>query len=285
MPSAAAVAQVRIRSSVQVQGSGTGASSVTCSRKRPIVALLEDRQQDVTDVVELDHDSDSTSDSCDKPRRKRQRLDHLSQEEKVMRRKLKNRVAAQYARDRKKVLVDEMAITISDLRRDKQQLSHDNDRLKNENKELFKEIERLKEALTLAGGRMSDQVTEKTTESAALTNDRQPRDQVFPKIRSNSFLAGNQQSAECSSNFFSCLMLTMASLTIANSQMKSSSTPTTTSLSHSTKAVDRFTKCSVKSLNVDSNKSAGDGDRRDDHRWGSQQQSWNPAKIHTSYVV
>merc|ERR1719450_2108872 len=40
--------------------------------------------------------------------RKRANLDHMSTEEKMMRRKLKNRVAAQNARDKKRVKMDDM---------------------------------------------------------------------------------------------------------------------------------------------------------------------------------
>ena len=43
-----------------------------------------------------------------KPVRKRANLDHLSPEEKLMRRKLKNRVAAQNARDKKRVKMEDM---------------------------------------------------------------------------------------------------------------------------------------------------------------------------------
>lgn len=54
-------------------------------------------------------DSEEGSDTSEnKPPRKRANLDHLSPEEKLMRRKLKNRVAAQNARDKKRVKMEEM---------------------------------------------------------------------------------------------------------------------------------------------------------------------------------
>ena len=54
--------------------------------------------------------------SDSKPVRKRANLDHLSPEEKLMRRKLKNRVAAQNARDKKRVKMEDMESDVERLR-------------------------------------------------------------------------------------------------------------------------------------------------------------------------
>merc|ERR1739845_91566 len=64
-------------------------------------------------------DSETGSDhagSGEKSVRKRANLDHLSPEEKMMRRKLKNRVAAQNARDKKRCKMEEMEVELERLK-------------------------------------------------------------------------------------------------------------------------------------------------------------------------
>merc|ERR1712013_71756 len=61
---------------------------------------------------------------------------HLSPEERLMRRKLKNRVAAQTARDKKKAQTDEMEIMIQQLKEDRQKMLEENSRLQAVNTQL-----------------------------------------------------------------------------------------------------------------------------------------------------
>lgn len=63
------------------------------------------------------------------PPRKRERLTHLSPEEKLNRRKYKNRVAAQTARDRKKVRLTKLEDVVRKLNEENARLSADNARL------------------------------------------------------------------------------------------------------------------------------------------------------------
>jgi len=72
----------------------------------------------------------------DCPVRKRANLDHLSPEERLMRRKLKNRVAAQTARDKKKAQTDEMEMMIQQLKEDRQKMLEENSRLQAVNTQL-----------------------------------------------------------------------------------------------------------------------------------------------------
>lgn len=70
------------------------------------------------------------------PVRKRANLDHMSPEERLMRRKLKNRVAAQTARDKKRAHMEEMEVVVDKLREEKRRLLDDNNRMQATNNQL-----------------------------------------------------------------------------------------------------------------------------------------------------
>merc|ERR1712107_268304 len=71
-------------------------------------------------------EEDEDDEICGTPMRKRANLDHLSPEERLQRRKLKNRVAAQNARDKKKAQTEEMEKLIEDMRAEKQKFAEEN---------------------------------------------------------------------------------------------------------------------------------------------------------------
>lgn len=70
-------------------------------------------------VQDLHFDSSDNLSQChsqtNKPKRKREKLDHLSFEEKMNRRKMKNRISAQSARDRKKLKMNDLETKIQIL--------------------------------------------------------------------------------------------------------------------------------------------------------------------------
>jgi len=90
--------------------------------------------QDVTvfegpEIVLQTEENDHTS----QIRAKRQKLDHLSNYEKLSRRKLKNRVAAQVARDKKKARMDDLESIVENLQQENKRLTAENERLQAEN--------------------------------------------------------------------------------------------------------------------------------------------------------
>ncbi|CAG0913343.1 unnamed protein product [Notodromas monacha] len=81
----------------------------------------------------------------DRPVRKRMRLDHLTADEKLARRKMKNRVAAQTARDRKKARIDRLEDSLEACRQELVHVKTQNELLYELNAVLQKEVKELKE--------------------------------------------------------------------------------------------------------------------------------------------
>jgi len=104
--------------------------------KKPIAAVVGSKRPApcISPDDILPFDIKKEDEDC--PVRKRANLDHLSPEERLMRRKLKNRVAAQTARDKKKAQTDEMEQMIQQLKEDRQRVLEENSRLQAVNTQL-----------------------------------------------------------------------------------------------------------------------------------------------------
>ncbi|XP_061788160.1 LOW QUALITY PROTEIN: X-box-binding protein 1 [Nerophis lumbriciformis] len=124
-----------------ISGKQSGGSS-PASFGRPISVVLPSA------CSQASSDSESSS-SAGPPVRKRQRLTHLSPEEKALRRKLKNRVAAQTARDRKKAKMGELEQQVLELELENQKLHIENRLLREKTGGLLSENDELKQRLGL----------------------------------------------------------------------------------------------------------------------------------------
>uniref|UniRef100_A0A3B4Y7P9 X-box-binding protein 1 n=1 Tax=Seriola lalandi dorsalis TaxID=1841481 RepID=A0A3B4Y7P9_SERLL len=126
-----------------ISGKQAGSSSGSqAGFSRPISVVLPSTANQVSS------DSDSNT-SAGPPVRKRQRLTHLSPEEKALRRKLKNRVAAQTARDRKKAKMGELEQQVLELELENQKLHIENRLLRDKTNGLLTENEELRQRLGL----------------------------------------------------------------------------------------------------------------------------------------
>lgn len=114
-----------------------------------------------------------------KPVRKRANLDHLSPEEKLMRRKLKNRVAAQNARDKKRVKMEDMDSDLARLKAHAKALEARNAQLVAQNERLVAENKRLLSDANAREGQEANGplVVRQPPESAEPTNDPQQQEQ------------------------------------------------------------------------------------------------------------
>ncbi|CAL8344660.1 unnamed protein product [Lota lota] len=126
-----------------ISGKRNGSSGATqAGFNRPLSVVLPSNSSSPAS-------SDSDSTSGGPPMRKRQRLTHLSPEEKALRRKLKNRVAAQTARDRKKAKMGELEQQVLELELENHKLHIENGLLREKSSGLVTENEELKQRLGL----------------------------------------------------------------------------------------------------------------------------------------
>jgi X box-binding protein 1 len=105
--------------------------------------------------------------------RKRKRLNHLTPEERMLRRKLKNRVAAQTARDRKKAQMSDLEELVTRLEQENQRLQQENSTLRQVTGSLTKENVSLKERLG-----MGPTEAECVSESAVLSSTPLPKEKA-----------------------------------------------------------------------------------------------------------
>jgi len=94
-----------------------------------------------------DSDQSQYLDNDQQPPKKRERLTHLTPEEKLFRRKMKNRIAAQTARDRKKALMVDLEETCRRLEEENDALAVENSKLRQGKNSLAEENERLRKLL------------------------------------------------------------------------------------------------------------------------------------------
>jgi len=98
---------------------------------------------------------DSLEEPKIKKKRIREKLDHLTNEEKLMRRKVKNRISAQSARDRKKSKMQVLEKKIEVLCQDRQKILKENALLKHQNDQIIAENSDLKKRLNEIENRLS----------------------------------------------------------------------------------------------------------------------------------
>lgn len=150
---------------VRLNESLSNATFAMAAAKEEVVSISDDEDSDESSSYESSVGSGANGATMEPTsnKRKRQRLTHLTPEEKTMRRKLKNRVAAQSARDRKKAHMDTLEEQVAKLSEQNNKLTLENSLLKEKARLLGIENQSLKQKL-------ASSVLPVTTTTTATTN-------------------------------------------------------------------------------------------------------------------
>lgn len=137
-------------------------------------------------------DAEESTSSMDEflVRGKKRRLDHLTWEEKLQRKKLKNRVAAQTSRDRKKARMEEMDQTIQEQADQISELQDKCDMLQSEKKAIYDKYLDLESRFEELKARLDEQQLQQTTQIKL-----EPNSATSRSVGSVSTLLGSAASA------------------------------------------------------------------------------------------
>lgn len=248
----------------------------------------------------------SFSDVKSVPGRKR-KLDHLTWEEKVQRKKLKNRVAAQTSRDRKKKQMEEMQDTIdmqtkhiSSLERRYDQLANERDKILAKFEKLDREHQKLKAQTTASRPMASHNIPEEHKYTRSFSDEAAVDSCVgsfsiktegsaesdlpllkVSKMEIESTKRSTKAKKQKKSDVKALLKVIMLCLLYKNSSKISSSTSSTwNSLQKACSKMSRpmwqemFQKAALQMPKAKAANSACLN-----HWWGPKTQEWNPPKI------
>jgi hypothetical protein len=168
------VVNLNNKNQVKIQSIEATPTQATCFLTQPQFPASEDSMDSITSVTTSTTSTKRSSDDLiesTKTLRKRQRLNHLTVDEKLLRRKMKNRIAAQNARDRKKTRMDELEQIVKDLQVKNKNLKNENQQLKVQTERLLAENCGLKDQLKqqehrLSSGQVKNEFEPNSNESA-----------------------------------------------------------------------------------------------------------------------
>lgn len=204
---------------------------------------------------------------------KKRRLDHLTWEEKFQRKKLKNRVAAQTSRDRKKAKMDDMERTIREIADENTTLKEtcsllqsERDKLAGRNEELERQMEELKQRLN-----------ERSVGCGTTTNGSAESKPLLQELDSQSILRTINKSENTNG---SVLWKIIALCLLYRTCSKTSMHPDWKNLQ---KACSQMSSQTWQTILLETArqmpKQSAQQSECLDQWWGPDQKSWNPPKI------
>jgi len=153
----------------------------------------DDQDSVISDMVVDELNLDSLEEPKIKKKRIREKLDHLTHEEKLMRRKIKNRISAQSARDRKKSKMQTLEKKIEVLSQDRHKILKENAVLKRQNEQIIQENSELKKRLVEIESRLTAISTQQQPQPQ---NQQQQQQQVSSSVPLQNLRMSNQVNIE-----------------------------------------------------------------------------------------